>query len=311
MTVPKASPIPLGGKPLPSFYLPRPPRPLPTWPLPHRPLSDHNPEFHALALSYCEAALNHPSGYQSSEDGSELPPGFGNPIYDPTPDMEFSCLDHIGATAVNLLIADPAHRVLKRGDTVSIVLLSDGKNVFLRNCDVADASPAIELASTPGLLLRTWTEILRDPHRYRHHPQWDTLSPTEYYGVVEHWYWEPIPEHTSPANSRTPDQDPQISASPLPAWRQAQRDALASAPPAQPTPWPAPLWDSESSSEPSHEPDSRHSHRKGLRTTIIRAHDPDNLLRHIPRPALRSPLRDMPPQSPASPEPNRTWQRRF
>jgi len=40
------------------------------------PASDHNPEFHALALTYCEAALNRPIAYQSSEDGSELPPAY-------------------------------------------------------------------------------------------------------------------------------------------------------------------------------------------------------------------------------------------
>jgi hypothetical protein len=101
---------------------------------------------------------------------------------------------------VNLLVADPTHRVLKRGDTVSIVLLSSGKSVFLRNRDVADASLAIELAFTPEPLPRTWTEFLRDPHRYRHHPQWDILTPTELYGVSKHWYWEtPRPASPLPA----------------------------------------------------------------------------------------------------------------
>jgi hypothetical protein len=77
---------------------------------------------------------------------------------------------------------------------------------------------------------------------------------------------------------------PSEFAPPLPAWRQAQVDAL-SAPPTRPPPWPAPAWGTNPPPEPSHEPDSYLSHRNGRRTAMIRAIDPDHLLRHEPPPA--------------------------
>ncbi len=70
----------------------------------------------------------------------------------------------------------------------------------------------------------------------------------------------------------------------LPTWRQAQVDALL-APPLPPPPWPAPAWGSNPDIEPSHEPDSHLSRRNGRRTVMIRAIDPDHLLRHEPPPA--------------------------
>jgi hypothetical protein len=70
----------------------------------------------------------------------------------------------------------------------------------------------------------------------------------------------------------------------LPAWRRAQVDAL-STPPLPPPPWPAPAWGSTANPEPSDEPDSYLAHRNGRRTAVIRAIDPDHLLRHEPPPA--------------------------
>jgi hypothetical protein len=77
---------------------------------------------------------------------------------------------------------------------------------------------------------------------------------------------------------------PSEYAPPLPAWRQAQVDAL-STPPTLLPPWPAPAWGANPQPEPSHEPDSYLSHRNGRRTAMIRAIDPDHLLRHEPPPA--------------------------
>ncbi len=77
---------------------------------------------------------------------------------------------------------------------------------------------------------------------------------------------------------------PSEFAPPLPAWRQAQVDAI-STPPTPPPPWPAPAWGANPNPELSHEPDSYLSHRNGRRTATIRATDPDHLLRHEPPPA--------------------------
>jgi hypothetical protein len=68
---------------------------------------------------------------------------------------------------------------------------------------------------------------------------------------------------------------------PLPAWRQAQIADL-DRPSLPPAPWPPNPWGSTPATEPSREPDSYLSHRNGRRTAMIRAIDPDHLLRHEP-----------------------------
>jgi hypothetical protein len=72
---------------------------------------------------------------------------------------------------------------------------------------------------------------------------------------------------------RQPPPDP-------PAWRQAQAAELAR--PVIPTPWTLPTFHASSSAEtdPECEP---HPHRRSYRTVMIRALDPDHLLRHEPR----------------------------
>jgi hypothetical protein len=80
-------------------------------------VSAHDPEFREISLSYCAAALNRTYDDSSTEpeEGSESPPGYGSLIDDSIiADVELSYLDHIGSTAVNLLVADPTHRVVKQ-----------------------------------------------------------------------------------------------------------------------------------------------------------------------------------------------------
>ena len=79
------------------------------------------------------------------------------------------------------------------------------------------------LPSTPSLwhLPRTWGEFMLDPMRYRAHPQWEILSPPEYYGVTkllaerdgvhQLWTWDP----SAPISPVAP-----------PTWRQVQGEAL-------------------------------------------------------------------------------------
>jgi hypothetical protein len=80
---------------------------------------------------------------------------------------------------------------------------------------------------------------------------------------------------------------------PLPPWRQAQVDALASIP-APPVPWTTPTWGA-SCTDPEGEPTPYLEHRRGYRTAFIRALDPDHLLRHEPK---------RPPGSARPPEPD-------
>jgi hypothetical protein len=191
-----------------------------------------------------------------------------------------------------MLAADPTFRIVKKCSATSLVILSNGKHLVLRNEDIANASLAIQNATTPASLPCTWMGFLQDPHRHRYHPQWSILTPSEFYNVSEHWYWDTthIPFHppNTTAESRKPSlPDAQLQPQllpPLPAWRQAQVDSLANAPPIPPARWTLPTWGSESSSEPSREPDTYLSHRNGRRTATIRALDPDNLLRHEPPP---------------------------
>jgi hypothetical protein len=72
---------------------------------------------------------------------------------------------------------------------------------------------------------------------------------------------------------------PSTTAPPLPLWRQAQV-ADFSHPPPPPPPWPAPPWGSLPTTEPSHEPESHQSQRSRRRIVMVRALDPDHLLRH-------------------------------
>ncbi len=89
---------------------------------------------------------------------------------------------------------------------------------------------------------------------------------------------------------------------PLPAWRQAQVDAL-STPPLSPPPWPAPAWGSTAHPEPSHEPDSYRAHRNGRRKVMIHE-SPSTLIvriRALPRLTNLSPCK--PPCLPSAAAP--------
>jgi hypothetical protein len=70
-----------------------------------------------------------------------------------------------------MLAADPTFRIVKKCSATSLVILSNGKHLVLRNDDIENASLAIQKASTPAPLPCTWMGFSQDPHRHRYHPQ--------------------------------------------------------------------------------------------------------------------------------------------
>jgi hypothetical protein len=78
----------------------------------------------ATASAYILLSDNHvdvdaATPHDFDDEGTKLPPGYGNWIEDPISDVELTYLDHIGDMAVNMLVAGPAHRVVKRSPVVS------------------------------------------------------------------------------------------------------------------------------------------------------------------------------------------------
>jgi hypothetical protein len=142
--------------------------------------------------------------------------------------------------------------------------------VFNANSDVEEHSPSLSDANVSSSV----------PSRLPSNPPAD-------YPLVPRAAWmredDPRTDAEADADWRAAMQRlfPSEFAPPLPAWRQAQVDALPT-PPTRPPPWPAPAWGANPQPEPSHEPDSYLSHRTGHRTVMIRAIDPDHLLRHEP-----------------------------
>jgi hypothetical protein len=155
-------------------------------------------------------------GANLDDEGTEPPPGYGNWVDDPVADIELTYLDHIGDTVINFLVADPTHRVVKRSSSASLVAFTDKTYKVLRNSDIANATLVLELESAPDPLSLTWDEFLLDPNRYHGHPQWDILSPKEYYGVVQQWDWDPVIGHTPTIEMRAHDWPTLVSAPTLP-----------------------------------------------------------------------------------------------
>jgi hypothetical protein len=222
-----------------------------------------------------------------------------------------SCLDGWGPVAIEHMVANPVFTILRTSHYNALLLFPDGMHGVYLQVEVHEAYRRLGrqryTRPDPAALPARKTEAQRytdtpappvpaddrvssskqDPLNPSLHPP---PTPPAVYPLAPRAAWMLEGDHRSDAEA---DADrrramerllPSSLPPPLPTWRQAQVDTL-SAPPLPPPPWPALAWGSNPNIEPSHEPNSYLSHRNGRRTAMIRAIDPDHLLRHEPPPA--------------------------